>query len=156
MDSTYKTPESQVLDETNSQPVQYAGFWIRLLASIVDTLISAFILLPALWAIYGGEFFTGDTLASGFADLLINYLIPAAVVILFWVYKSATPGKMICGIVIVDADTGDSPKVLQCVLRYIGYYVSALIFLLGFFWVIWDKSKQGWHDKIASTVVIKR
>jgi len=40
-------------------------------------------------------------------------------------------------------------------LRYLGYYVSTIVLFLGFFWVAWDKKKQGWHDKMARTVVIK-
>ena len=43
----------------------------------------------------------------------------------------------------------------EAIIRALGYYVSALPFLLGFFWIIWDRRKQGFHDKLANTVVIQ-
>jgi len=36
----------------------------------------------------------------------------------------------------------------------VGYFIAFLPVGLGFFWIIWDKRKQGWHDKIAGTVVV--
>ncbi len=45
--------------------------------------------------------------------------------------------------------------VAMLMLRYLGYYISMLPLFLGIFWVGWDKRKQGWHDKIAGTLVIK-
>ncbi len=41
------------------------------------------------------------------------------------------------------------------ILRLIGYYVSALVFYIGYIWIFIDKRKRGWHDLIAGTVVIK-
>ena len=76
------------------------------------------------------------------------------IVVVFWIYKSATPGKMILGIKIVDSETHDKVPNSRLILRYVGYYVSTIGLLLGFLWVAWDKRKQGWHDKIAGTVVI--
>ena len=42
----------------------------------------------------------------------------------------------------------------QLILRYVGYYLSAIVVGLGFIWVAFDARKQGWHDKIANTVVV--
>jgi uncharacterized RDD family membrane protein YckC len=81
--------------------------------------------------------------------------LPAIAVILFWVYKSATPGKMALKLKIVDAKTGDKPSTGQLIGRYFGYYVSILPFMLGIIWVGFDGRKQGWHDKLAGTVVVK-
>ena len=58
-------------------------------------------------------------------------------------------------IYIVYANTFGHPPFGKLVLRYIGYYISLLPLMLGFFWVGWDKRKQGFHDKIAGTVVVK-
>ena len=55
---------------------------------------------------------------------------------------------------VVDARTGEPLPLGQCVLRYIGYFVSALPLCLGFLWVAFDARKQGWHDKIGGSVVI--
>ncbi len=56
---------------------------------------------------------------------------------------------------IVDAATDADADTGQLVLRYLGYYVSAIPFGLGFLWVAFDPRKQGWHDKIARTVVVR-
>jgi uncharacterized RDD family membrane protein YckC len=78
----------------------------------------------------------------------------AVVVLLFWVYRSATPGKMILSMKIVDKDSLEAPNKAQCIIRYLGYFPATLVFGLGFVWVYFDKKCQGWHDKIAKTVVI--
>ena len=54
----------------------------------------------------------------------------------------------------MDAKTGQPASPLQCIVRYLGYFVSALPLGLGFIWVAFDKRKQGWHDKIARTLVV--
>ena len=77
-------------------------------------------------------------------------------IILFWIYKSATPGKMVIDAIIVDADTLGPPSKFQLFVRYLGYYVSIFPFCLGLFWVAWDQRKQGFHDKLANTVVIRK
>ena len=84
----------------------------------------------------------------------MSYVFPAVTIILFWTYKQATPGKMLFNSKIVDAKTGEKPSTKQWIIRYIGYIPSALVLLLGFMWVGWDKRKQGWHDKMAGTVVV--
>ena len=43
----------------------------------------------------------------------------------------------------------------QAVLRLIGFWISAAVFYLGFIWILFDSQRQGWHDKIASTVMIE-
>ena len=134
----------------------YAGFWIRVWAAIIDTLLAALILGPILWAVYGKEYFTSDAVIAGPVDFLLTWVLPAVAVILFWVYKSATPGKIAAGLRIVDAKSGDRPTSGQCVGRYFGYYVSLLPLGAGILWVAVDRRKQGFHDKLAGTVVIRR
>jgi len=87
---------------------------------------------------------------------LIRYVLPAVLVIAFWLYKLATPGKMAIGATIVDARTGRRPSAGQLVIRYFGYIVSTLPLGLGLIWVAFDSRKQGWHDKLAGTVVVRR
>ena len=88
-------------------------------------------------------------------DFLLTWAFPAVAVITFWVLKSATPGKMAFSAVIVDARTGGKLSVAQCVGRYFAYIPATLLLLLGLIWVGIDKRKQGWHDKLACTVVIR-
>ena len=83
-------------------------------------------------------------------------MLPGIAVLLFWHFKSATPGKMAISAVIVDARTFGRPSVAQLIGRYVGYYVSTIPLGAGLVWVAFDPRKQGWHDKMANTVVIRK
>lgn len=136
---------------------EYAGFWIRTGAAIIDTILTLIITAPILTAIYGAEYWFSDkgfSLMGGW-DFFFNYLFPAMAIIVLWVYKSATPGKMATKLTIVDAETGAKPSTSQFIVRYLGYYIAMIPLCLGIIWVAFDKRKQGWHDKLAGTVVIK-
>ncbi len=134
---------------------EYAGFWIRTGAVIIDTILVLIIILPVLTAIYGKDYWVSQSFIQGFWDVMFNFILPAIAVIFFWIYKSATPGKMATKLTIVDAKTGGKPSTGHFIGRYLGYYVSMIPFFLGFIWVGIDKRKQGWHDKLAGTVVIR-
>jgi uncharacterized RDD family membrane protein YckC len=86
-------------------------------------------------------------------DLLAVVAIALAV-IGFWRYCGATSGKIALGLKIVDARTGGAPGLLQLIVRFFAYALSALPLYLGFLWAAVDRRKQGWHDKIARTIVI--
>ncbi len=134
---------------------EYAGFWIRTGASIIDTILVLILIGPILTVIYGVDYWINESFIKGFWDIIFNYILPAIVVIIFWAYKSATPGKMATKLTIVDAKTGAKPSTRQFIIRYLGYYVSMIPLFLGIIWVGIDKRKQGWHDKLAGTVVIR-
>jgi len=134
---------------------EYAGFWVRVGAAIIDTLLLSIIILPVLTAVYGSAYWSSDRLIQGPADFLVSWVAPAIAVVLFWIARQATPGKMALGVRIVDAETGGKPRNGQLVLRYLGYYVSMLPLFIGILWVAFDSRKQGWHDKIAGTVVVR-
>ena len=129
----------------------YAGFWIRVLASIIDGII-----LGVVTKILFGDAIT--TVQGGTANMNFSggyTLIPVLYSIIFWILLAATPGKLILGLKIVDAD-GKNISPLASILRYLGYIVSGIVFGIGFLWVGFDKKKQGWHDKIAKTFVIHK
>jgi len=141
-----------------SKEYEYAGFWIRVWADIIDTLILAIIIAPLLTLIYGESYWEQpiDKISiKGFYDVFLNYILPAVAVICFWTYKSTTPGKMAIKAKIADAKTGEEISVTQAIIRYLGYFISSIPIGLGLFWIAWDSRKQGWHDKIAGTVVIR-
>jgi uncharacterized RDD family membrane protein YckC len=143
------------LDSVQAEPVEYGGFWIRVGAALIDSLLILLVIGPLLTLIYGRQYWLGAVGSTGYWDILFNYVLPAAAIVAFWIYKSATPGKMVLGLVIVDADTGQKPSTAQYIGRYLAYYVATLPLLLGIIWVGIDKRKQGWHDKLARTVVIR-
>lgn len=150
----YAPPEAREL-ATDENSLEYAGFWIRVVASIIDSVLILLVTMPILIGIYGMAYLESTALVAGSWDFLISWVFPAAAVIIFWIYRSATPGKMIVKAKIVDAKTGGKPSTGQLIGRYFGYYVSMIPLFLGFIWVAFDKRKQGWHDKLAGTVVIR-
>ena len=135
--------------------VEFAGFWSRVFASILDSILQIIVFTPLLIMFFGMDVLMNPALDTGVSGFFIGNVLPALVVILFWKYKSATPGKIMMGIAIVDASTGGNPSTVRLVLRFLGYIVSMLPFFLGFFWIAFDRLKQGWHDKIANTLVVR-
>ena len=137
--------------------LEYAGFWVRLVATGIDTVLVMMVTTPMLIYVYGLDYFDVERSRSveGPAEILIGWVLPAIAVIAFWMQKQATPGKMALSLRILDADTGNKPSSAQFLIRYFGYLVSMLPFFLGLLWIAFDKRKQGWHDKMAGTVVVK-
>ena len=137
-------------------PQKPAGFWLRLVASIIDTILIMVLTWPLLLWIYGSEYFTTSQFIKGPADFLISYVLPAIAVIFLWIRCRGTPGKLLLGLRVIDEKTGGNLDLLQSVLRYFGYLVSIAPLCFGFLWIAWDSRKQGFHDKIAKTLVIRR
>ncbi len=142
----------------NEPQPEYVGFWARVGAAIIDTILFLIICAPLVTMIYGRDYWLDPErvgFIAGPADFLINWLFPAVAVILFWVYRQATPGKMAIGARIVDAKTLGKPSTGQLIGRYLAYYVSIIPLMLGIIWVGIDSRKQGFHDKLAGTLVIR-
>lgn len=127
---------------TNAVPVG-AGFLERFLAILIDAVI---LFIPG--------FIIGE-----FVPRLIGFVIQIALgigyTLYFWTTSGATPGKMVMKLKVVNAQTGELLDPGTSILRYVGYFVSALPLYLGFIWVAFDEKKEGFHDKIAKTRVIK-
>lgn len=137
--------------------LEYVGFWKRLVASLIDTLIILVVTVPLLMVAGAGALLTGGGFVEGHTRLvsvLLQYVFPAVATIAFWRVRGATPGKMAVSARILDARTGGAPSNGQLVGRYFGYIVSALPLFLGFVWIGIDRRKQGFHDKLAGTVVV--
>ncbi len=145
---------------------EYAGFRRRLLAHYVDYVI-VFIFTFVVAGLVGWsplKAFETKTLAE--AQLLnesmgqrlftiVSLAISLFYAVLMWVnFDGATPGKKMLGIKIIK-DDGKKLTYPVAIIRHFSTYISYFTFFLGHLWVIWDKKKQGWHDKLAGTVVIK-
>ena len=139
----------------NAQPeMEYVGFWARVGATLIDTIMLLIITLPLTYLVYGRVSSPGR-MAQGPVDVVINWLLPAVIVLWLWWQMQATPGKLAMSARIVDADTGEAPTLTQFLIRYVGYFVSSIPLGVGIFWVGLDRRKQGWHDKMANTVVVR-
>lgn len=126
--------------------MDYAGFWRRAMAWVIDSFIFAVILAILFGNLTGGS---GNFAFSDFSRSIVGLFYT----VICWVHLMGTPGKLLMDCKVVDANTGNSVSYIQAIKRYLGYYVSILSFGVGFLWVIWDKRHQGFHDKIAGTVV---
>ncbi len=137
--------KDEVTTKTATEWLECAGFWRRLAAYILDQIILGFIQTPL-------------SIATFILPYAYYYHIGPIANILytvgFWARKSRTPGKMALNVTIVTED-GEPISTGRAFIRYFGYIVSTIPFGLGFLWIAWDSNKQGWHDKLANTYVIK-
>ncbi len=127
------------------------GFWKRVVASIVDNFILSIAFLPLFFILLATIENPNNAQLTYQA---ITFVLTITVILLFWQFKQATPGKMIFNGKIVDAVTFQKPSMGKYVIRYIGYIPSSLALGLGFIWVAIDKQKRGWHDMMAGTLVV--
>ena len=134
----------------------YAGFWLRFCATVIDNILIVLLTFMPVSMIYGFDNYkNNDSFYLGPWHFLIELVIPIMLVIWLWVRFSATPAKMLLRLKVVDIKTLQPISFRQAIIRYFGYLPSMLCFLLGMLWVAFDKRKQGWHDKLASTAVIR-
>lgn len=151
--------------QDSQTPVEYVGFGLRFVAFLIDSTAVAIAISPIIATLIGETSVSDYDLESPqeillllerlSLQLLLDLLFMGTIFVLFWIFKSATPGKMIFRSSIVDAETLGKASPLQNILRYISYYISLFPLGIGFLWIAIDPRKQGWHDKIARTVVIK-
>lgn len=129
--------------------MEKVGFGPRLVAYIIDAIIVGVVywIITIVFALFGNDALTmlGSLLAFVFA---LGYYI------YFWGTSGQTPGKSVMKIKIVAVD-GSAMSMGKAVMRLIGYVISGVIIYLGFIWILFDANKQGWHDKIAGTYVVK-
>jgi RDD family len=76
----------------SEQRIEYVGFWVRVGATLVDTIFLLLLTVPPLWAINS---WTTSGFVNGTAELLLAWIAPAVIVIVLWLRKQATPGKMV-------------------------------------------------------------
>ena len=134
--------------------LEYAGFWIRLGAGVVDLSIIVLFLYIVYRLVLEFTTVTVFWILSWFATGCIVWFIIIAYFTLFSAWRGQTPGKIIMGIKIIRTDS--SPLTLAyALLRFAGYILSILTIGIGFMWIGFDKQKQGLHDKIADTYVVK-
>jgi uncharacterized RDD family membrane protein YckC len=140
---------------------RYAGFWIRVAANVLDLLVLAALNQLALLATGGwsalqpGPVIGSFALSLGFAELAVGGILPPIVIIGSWIALGASPGKLLLRLRIVDEPTGGRPSAWQCIGRYFMAAVGMVCVGLGFLWIAIDRRNQGWHDKVARTLVVR-
>jgi uncharacterized RDD family membrane protein YckC len=123
-----------------------AGFWERMGAAFLDIVIVGVI--------------TG--MAQGPLGLMMAFVSGPPVFLIIalayfagmWAWKGTTVGGIVLKLHVVRPD-GRSMTFLAALVRGLAAALSVMVFLLGFLWIAWDDDKQGWHDKIAGTIVVR-
>ncbi len=153
--SPYQPPRASVEDIAEDQgDMEYAGFWVRYAAAMLDTLVACILVAPValLFAAAGRSPMSGGT------D--IAYSIVATIV--SWLYLGlgesgqhcATPGKRAFGLQVLGADFGDRISFARASGRFAARYLSLLLLLIGYLMQPFTRRKQALHDLLAATVVI--
>lgn len=144
----------------------YAGFWIRVFAYAIDSLIIhgltgiiAFVSHLGYVAGSGGHSLFGDFASFVFEtnyNLFVSAFIGMSLVYFtFFLARSGrTPGKRICRLKVIRADGGDI-TMAQALLRTVCLLITLFVFSPATLWVAIDRRKQGIHDKIAATFEIR-
>ena len=140
-DPSYQQPAYQPPAGTGPSGPR-ANFGQRLVAYIIDAIL--------IGIVYGILFVINRTL---------GYVVGLLLGLAYLTYFEGSPsgqtvGKKAMGIRVIDFRTGGSIGYGRAFIRWIGRYVSAIPCLLGYLWMLWDKEKQTWHDKMANDVVV--
>ena len=137
---------------------RFAGFWIRVLAWVVDSIILSVV---GVALTFGAGFVVG-ALGSNLPSLqnflvpivaATSFLLPAIYLLVGWARSGRTFGKMLCGIRIV-CENGAPLGFGGALVRLLGYMLSSLIFCIGYLMVAFTDRKRGLHDMVAGTVVV--
>jgi len=126
-------PEPPPLSLPQALAYPRAGFWERMAAGFLD------MVLIMLSSALVGPFFS---------------LVAIAYFSGMWAWKGTTVGGIVLNLQEVRQD-GRPLSFLTAFVRSLAALFSAFVLFLGFFWIGWDRDKQGWHDKIAGTVVVR-
>ncbi len=156
--------------------LRYVGFWLRFAAYLIDSVILdipivivyavAFAsILPDLHCtlVYAADGHTVQSFQCANYQVLGRLLIPGVVAlalptlyfVILWGWLGQSVGQKLLGMRVVDLNTGSRISYSRALLRYVGVGIAWLPFGLGLMWAGWDPRKQGWHDKIASTLVVR-
>ena len=131
-------------------PFPVAPLAQRLRAGAMDAALLLFSYggFVALFASLGGRFTLSTTglvvVAAMFGLFCVQY------VALFAFFGGATPGMMLCGLVLVNFD-GGTPKSRQLLWRVLGYVICGATAMLGFLWALWDENHLAWYDRTSRT-----
>lgn len=130
-------------DPVNGPSGPRAGFWQRFAASLLDGIL------------LGIPYFV----LSAVSSVAVAYALYLLLALAYYTYFEGGPtgqtlGKKALNIRVIDFAGGGSIGMSRAFIRYIGRIVSSIPLFLGYFWMLWDREKQTWHDKLAGSVVV--
>jgi uncharacterized RDD family membrane protein YckC len=152
-----------------------AGFWIRFFARVADGFLALLYSLPfivtgvALVVVSlrnctvvddelscTGSQIDALPLTLGVIALIVGTLLHAFLYVRWIGKKGGGPLALRIGVKVVDFRTGNVIGIPRAIGRFFGQFISSWIFYLGYLWMLWDKDKQTWHDKMVNSVVIRK
>jgi uncharacterized RDD family membrane protein YckC len=143
--------------------LQYAGFWIRFASYLIDVIPIAVAggLLSLSWGTgYNCRFDSNNayhcSTGTGSLGSWLALLVLGVYWVLTWSLMGASLGQKALGLRVVNALNGERIDVGKSVIRYLGFVISTIPLFLGLIWAGFDPRKQGWHDKIAGTYVVRQ
>jgi uncharacterized RDD family membrane protein YckC len=152
-------------DEQTPHPIplgRYAGFVTRMVAFIIDRTIVSIILFMIVGSVQwvANAFKINLLLFTEGTPWQLSLAVTSGLYLLFsilydtgfWMLAGQTPGKRVIGVRVVRTD-GKRLKFGNALRREIGYVISAILFL-GYLWILFDNRRQGFHDKLAGTMVV--
>jgi uncharacterized RDD family membrane protein YckC len=147
--SANPNPGFGFVSEDHYDTPQFAGFWIRFVATFLDWLVLFVVYFIVFWV-----FPASDVNSSALADWMWSLVIPCLYSSILTSSKwQATVGKILVGLKVVDHDH-QRISFLRATMRYFANYLSAIILCIGYLMVVWSKNKQALHDMVAGTYVI--
>jgi len=134
----------------------YAGFWVRFLAFLIDAILLG-IVSAVFIPLTGAEMTTttNGVVTVNYASNAWSTLIGLVYFAAMWALRGQTIGMMPFNMKVVGVADGKNIDIFRGLLRYVGFIIAAIPLLIGLIWAAFDSRKQGWHDKIAGTVVIR-
>lgn len=134
----------------------YASPVLRILAKVIDFLIGLVVFLVMFLPVFANSSLEGilDALVFTITGLIYFVILLPLIYALLTAHYGGSPGKMLLGLKIVD-EKGNLLSLKRALFRtYIGYSVSAVFFGMGYFWILKDGKRRGWHDLVSESVVI--
>ena len=134
-----------------------AGFVSRLVAFSIDAVLLVILIAAGSWITVQieriFEAFLPKDLGLGGAYVFAVPIIIGGYYVGLWALTGATIGKWLLGLRVVGAD-GNPPTIARSLIRFVGYGLSAVVFFLGYIWVLFDEERRAWHDELAGTWVV--
>lgn len=130
---------------------QYASFGLRFVATFIDVLVILAVIFLLVFILNPSK--------ENLPRLIVFNILEIAFILFYLIFYPSktgqTLGKKVIGIKIVNYQ-GETPSLLIFLLReIIAKNISSWFLFIGYFWMLWDKKNQTWHDKIARTYVVE-
>lgn len=135
----------QPSQNSESHSYRIAAWYKRWIAALLDTLVIGLLTAPIVLLL-------SDEISYQQRAALPSFVIMVGYFYYFHKKSGQTPGKKLLGIKVVSSTPGES---MQLGLREtLGRFMSSAFFNLGYLWILFDRRRQGWHDKIGNTIVV--